>query len=277
MSDTSLLYGLPRIYDVLHAPGTIAEVNGLERIERRFCRGPARRGGRWLEPACGTGRHLRVAARRGRVVAGFDLEVASVAYLETQLARDARRQHGADAGAALRGRRVFVADMTDFVRGLGGLRAGFAFNLINTIRHLPDDAAMLTHLDQMAAVLISGGVYVVGLHMAHYENEFPSEDVWEGRRGDMHVKQIAQYEPGDADSRRELVVSHLVVTQRGRGGVEQRADHLDDAYTLRCYSLEQWKELIHRSPFNIVGEVDEDGEDFPAQPGRYAYFVMSKK
>ena len=58
-------YRLPAWYDILHAAGTAEEVDGLEAIASRWVR-PASRGPmRWLEPACGTGRYLRVIAGRG--------------------------------------------------------------------------------------------------------------------------------------------------------------------------------------------------------------------
>ena len=60
------LYDDPAVYDILHTPGTAREIDVLEFIEAT-CGQP---GGRWYEPACGTGRYLRVAAGRGRRVGG---------------------------------------------------------------------------------------------------------------------------------------------------------------------------------------------------------------
>lgn len=258
------LYDDPEIYDILHAPGTRDEVDGLEQIERRFV-DPAltARARLWLEPACGSGRYLREANRRGIDTVGFDLSEGMIGY-----ARDHSPAPGAGVGRA----EYFNADMTDFARRLGRRRASFAFNLINTIRHLTSDQAMLAHLGQVAQILAPGGVYVVGISLTAYGAEAPSEDVWVGARGRRRVTQVVQFIPPNADgnarSRSELVISHLAV--ESAGGTQ----HRDSRYRLRTYSLEQWKDLIERSPLEVVAEVDEVGQVWPAADGGYHLFVM---
>lgn len=226
-------YPEPGVYDVLHAPGTAAEVDGLQRIAARWVGAKATT---WLEPACGTGRYLRVASRRGIRCIGFDRDPAMVAY--------ARR--GGDPF------RVVVAEMTGFAPALGRARADFAFNLHNTIRHLPSDAAMLAHFSEMARVL-RGGVYAVGLSLTRYGAEEPEEDVWEGRRGRMRVQQLVQYLPPPGRGRFERVVSHVRIERPA--GVTQH----DSTYDLRCYDLAQWRRLVARSPFRIVATVNGAG------------------
>ena len=195
------LYADPVLYDILYTPGTAGEVDALERVERRFasCRLPARR--LWLEPACGTGRYLRVAAGRGRRCLGFDLDEGQLAYAR---------------GRRLRGRgprpRYFQADMTDFMAA-GGLEPGsvdFAFNPVNSLRHLPDDGALLAHFGQMARALKPGALYVVGISLTDYDWLMPEEDLWEGRRGACQVSQLVNYlppEPGTHLDRVERVLS----------------------------------------------------------------------
>lgn len=243
------LYQDPFIYDVLHAPGTAEGVDGLARIAH--CFGGSVRGRRpvWLEPACGTGRFLRVAARRGVRAVGFDLSETMVAY--------AKKRVGP-------GGRVFVADMTAFADKVGRGRVDFAFNPINTIRHLRSDGEMLAHFEQMSLALRPRGVYAVGLSTSAYGLEAPSEDVWEGARGRVRVRQIVQYEP-PSRGRTERVFSHLIVT---RGS---RVEHHDSAYGLRCYSGEQWRRLIGRSALELLAVVDEWGE--PLEPGAFGYAV----
>src|SRR5262245_9807070 len=103
-------YADPLVYDVLHAHGTAADVDALERLERRFV-GPVRGRATWLEPACGTARYLLLASRRGRRCVGFDLEPRMIAYA---------RERAEALPAAIRPR-LFVADMTSFDGG-GRLR-----------------------------------------------------------------------------------------------------------------------------------------------------------
>src|SRR5262245_25273800 len=90
--DRPSLYDHPVLYDIIHAPGTGREVDGLEKIHRRHV-GPATRrpaAGRpqrpvWLEPFCGTARHLRVAAARGISVIGVDRSAAMLGYARRRL------------------------------------------------------------------------------------------------------------------------------------------------------------------------------------------------
>lgn len=258
------LYDDPKIYDILHAPGTPGEVDGLEAIERRFVPPKTLRSGRrWLEPACGTGRYLREAARRGIDVAGFDIARPMLEYAAA---------HAPAPGEGVGEWRFFSADMTDFTRRLRAFRATLAFNLINSIRHLPSDEAMLLHLEQVARALAPGGVYLVGLSLTAYGCEAPSEDVWTGSRGRTRVTQVVQFIPprweGNPRSRSEKVLSHLVVES------PSATEHRDSTYPLRTYSLAQWEALVRRSPLRIRATVDEDGRDHPAADGGYCLFVL---
>jgi len=246
-------YEDPRVFDILHASGTADEVRGLERIARRFCRRHGR-GSTWLEPACGTGRYLRIAARRGFNVIGFDLSPSMVRY-----ARETSKR-GPSTGRS----RFLVADMTRFADRVG--RVDFAFCLINTIRHLESDADMLRHLRAMASALRPGAVYAVGLSTTAYGLESPSEDVWEGRRGACHVKQIVEYFPPTRRTNRfEDVFSHLVITR----GKSQQEEHRDHAYRLRCFSAEQWTRLVRRAGLRLEAITDDRGD--PHTPGLYGY------
>lgn len=271
------LYDDPMVYDILHAPGTAGDVDGLERIAGRFGldrsgsggsgsggsgSGGSGRGGVWLEPACGTARHLRVALARGAEVIGFDNDPAMIAY--------ARRRMGPP------GRwRLSVGDMRDFVRAgvCGAGRVGLAFNLINSIRHLMDDAAMAAHLEQVAEALAPGGVYVVGLSTTMYGMEQPSEDVWTAARGRCRVTQVVQYEPpegADGGDRIERVHSHLMIERPG--GTE----HVNGRYGLRTWSLGEWMGAIGASGLGLVGVCDESGEDMEPTETGYRLYVLRR-
>lgn len=251
-------YSIPDLYDVLHAPGTPEEVDVLRSIQRRAV--GSMRSPRWIEPASGTGRYLLEAARHSVEGVGFDVSAPMVKYAR---ARAARR-------SAARRPRFFLADMRDFDAGRRLGKFDFAFNPINTIRHLSSDAAMRQHLAAMARVLHPHGVYAVGVSLCAYGSEAPTEDVWQGERGAMRVVQVVQYIPptggrGEA-SRAERVFSHLTVTGRG----EER--HIDSSYALRGYNLDQWTGLIRRAGWTIDGATDSHGE--PATPREPGYFVF---
>lgn len=253
------------VYDILHAAGTAEAVDGLERIERLHSR--ARKGLAWLEPACGTARHLRIAAGRGRKVVGFDRLPSMIEYATSRMGPKLLRR--AD---------LFVADMSHFDRHLKRGSIGFAFNLINTIRHLHSDRAMLDHFAAIARVLAPGGVYAVGISLAAYGLEPPTEDTFAGRRGACEVRQFVQYEPAGGRSgalRMERVASHLTIVRgAGRGRTEE---HRDSSYTLRSYDLAQWHKLVERSALRIEATVDEVGDAFAASEPGYAIFVLGAR
>lgn len=259
-------YANPSVYDILHARGTAAEVDGLERVARRFSPKAMAKGARWFEPGCGSARHLRILLRRGKRISGFDHEPVMIQYAKERL----RTIAGSRAATAS----LFVAGMDDFLEARPRLRADFAFNLINTIRHIETDRAMLAHLDSIATVLRPTGVYAVGLSLNLYGFESETEDVWSGSRGTTSVTQVVQYLPPrgeDEPSRLERVVSHMTIQQN------TRTHHVDSDYVLRTYSIEQWTRLIDRSAMRIVGAVDQDGRAIEPSSLGYSVFVLAPR
>ena len=250
-------YSMPMVYDVLHTPGTAEDVRGLARMAERFAGGSTH----WLEPACGTGRYLRSAARLGVRAIGFDAEPGMVEYATESFAKITPKP------------RSFVAQMESFAGAPEAPKPGsigFAFNPINTIRHLPSDDAMLAHFEQMARVLAPGGVYVVGLSLTIYELEQPSEDVWEGSRGRLHVRQVVNYLPA-AHDRFERVVSHLEITRPS--GIER----VDSTYGLRSYNADEWCSLLDRAGWGVVAMVDEQALPIERLELGYGLFVLEPK
>lgn len=257
-------YELPVIYDVLHASGTAREIDILERLAARHAwGGPITR---WLEPACGTARYLRVLASRGRQAVGVDLSEAMIAY--------AARRGRSLAPAARRRYRCVVGDITDLSCIEPCAPFDAAFTPINSLRHLPTDAAMASHLREVCRLLRPGGVYIVGMSSSLYGAESPSEDVWEGRRGSLHVKQVVQYEPPTArrgaGARIERAYSDIAVfTPRGER-------HVAVSYGLRCYSLSQWREHVIGAGFDIAATADQDGCAIDAPLLGYALWVLRR-
>lgn len=267
----SNFYDNAALYDILHRPGTAQEVTFLQRLHTRFGLGP--RSGPWLEPACGSARLARLAAARGQPVAGFDLEPAMIAYARDHTPpRDRPRTH------------FFQARMEDFDAAIPKRgpwsRYGLAFNLINTIRHLHSDRAMLDHFHAVARVLKPGGLYAIGISLSLYAIEQETEDVWQGARGRCKVSQVVQYIPPECTPNRtrgprggnrlERVISHLTIT-RPRG-----EEHRDSAYALRTYDLAQWFALLQRSPFKVRTILGDDGVEIPPPKIGYAIWVLAK-
>ncbi len=236
-------YDEPLIYDVLYGPGTATEVDLLTRIEREHSRSLTPRPRRvWLEPACGSGRYLRVLASRGQPCIGFDRNRAMLAYAQERLGPQQKRRC-----------RLLHADLRRFADAVGDDAADFAFIPVNTLRHLMTGPSVARHFREMARVLRPGGIYVVGISLSCYGEEEVIEDRWEGRRGALHVEQTISYIPPEAALRREQVISHLRI-RRPRGG-----EYRDCSYWLRSYDESQWKSLVRRSPFDRVASLDDEG------------------
>jgi SAM-dependent methyltransferase len=266
------LHADPVVYDILQTPGTAREVDALERVERAYGRrtGFAERS-TWWEPACGTGRYLRVAARRGHRVIGCDIRPEMITYARRRL--EHLRIFGEERA------HLFVGDITasDLAAraGVNGKNAAdppeaadgvadLAFIPVNSLRLLESDQEMLAHLDQIARILRPGGIYVVGISLnaavSEAEDELavdaqPEEDVWVATRGRCRVRQVVNYLPPawSGLARREVVISHLMVERPG--GVV----HDDDRYELRTYTAEQWRDLIAQSPLAHIATLDPDG------------------
>ncbi len=257
------LYQDPVIYDILHWPGTQAEVRGILKTARRFLHRTPRT---FLEPACGSGRCLRVLASKGLQVAGFDLVQPMVDHARATAAKAAKHKSNVH---------VFKADMRRFASKLKPRSIDVAFIPINSIRHLNSDAAMLDHLRQMARVLTPDGIYIVGVSLSAYGLEGITEDVWIGSRGRTRVTQVVTYfppkGPGRGKDRDERVHSHLTI----ESGKTQ--SHADSSYILRAYNLAQWNTLIDRSPLEIIASVDEQGADHPAAEPGYCIFVLRRR
>lgn len=250
-------YDFPGWYDILHAPGTAREIDGLERIEQRFSSAKSKRA--WLEPACGSGRYLRVAAARGVRAIGFDRSEKMIDYARATFRKKRLRAE------------LFVGDMTRFTITRP---ATLAFCPINTIRHLPSNEALLAHLRCVRRALVPGGIYVVGIETCRYGLEFPSEDVWVGKRGRTTVRQTVQYLPPTRRTRIERVISHLEIDTHAGSLC------LDSTYDLRAYSARQWEDCLTRARWRVLGVCDADGHDALRGPrgaivGGYGLHVLS--
>lgn len=268
---TGSLYADPKIYDILYTPGTWRELDVLERIERKYARRdkrPLPPDRLWFEPACGSGRYLRTAAARGRRTAGFDRDEAMLRYI-------CERQPRRSAPPPL----VFQADMADFqsaaqAAGIRPASVAFAFNPVNSIRHLENDRELLCHLEQMAALLKPDAIYIVGISLTDYDLLLPEEDTWIGTRGRCRVTQLVNYlppEPGTERARNERVISHLTIDRPG--GTE----HLDAVYDLRCYNRRQWQALVARSALKWAGSFTARGGPLPSVPQAYQWEVLVRR
>jgi len=252
-------YAHPMIYDILHTPGTSEDVDVLERVATRFdAPGGSRR--RWLEPACGSGRYLRVLASRGHRATGIDLDAGMLDYARKGLVR---------RGLSRRVKLV-EADMTAFAERIGESSHDIAFIPVNSLRHLLDAGSVRRHFHEVARSLKPHGLYLVGISLSLYDEEDPSEDEWIGRRGSCTVRQVVQYLPPERTTRQETVISHIEVERPS--GIEV----FDTTYALRSYDARQWNAALRDSGFERVGSVTDKGKDLPDFPVNYQWDVLRR-
>lgn len=218
------LYDHPAWYDTLHAEDTASWADFLLALNKRHGTG----GPDWLEPACGTGRFLRVLPRRGIRVTGYDNHPGVLSYARARL----------PAGAS-----VLEADMTTFLRPR---QYDLAFCLLGSVRHLLDEQSALQHLERTRRSLKPGGVYVIGLDLVDYRFPEPGEDDWRARRGTLSIDDMVITLPPEREKRRERIIHFLAV------GTPSGRRHYTAEYDLLAYDFQQWQALVRAAGLEVA-------------------------
>lgn len=293
-SDDRSAYVHPEVYDAINTPGTAAEVSGLQDIASRFVlpeirsRKAARRaalGLTWLEPACGSGRYLRVLAARmakaadrgtaGRSI-GLDREQAMLDFARCRIAK-------------LTGR---AADLVHLVRcdirAFGPSRVptasiDFAFCPHNSLRHLGTADDLLRHLRCIRRTLNPRGVYAVGIELngpatrtdtGEQPAQFPSEAVYTARRSGKRFRQVFEYlPPPGPDDPFETVITWAEV-ERGPMTRPMR-EEFASTYRLRAWTLREWHAMLDRAGLREIGVVDSHGRPLAEDRLLYAFRVVA--
>ncbi len=132
-------------------------------------------GARVLEVACGSGQIARRLAHRGWQCAGLDSRKAMLDFLQQE-----SRAEGIFV-------EVLCAKMQSFET-----KTPFsaALNPMSSFRLLQADREAISHLNSMAAVLLSGGVYLLDLSFAGAEDEpaTTTDESWTRSRGEISVR-----------------------------------------------------------------------------------------
>jgi SAM-dependent methyltransferase len=218
------LYDYPRYYDLVFGSDWKAEFDFLRGAFRHYVSGQARR---LFEPACGTGRLVYRLARVGYEVSGLDLNPRAVAWCNRRL-----RKH-------LLPETAFVGDMADFTLPK---KVDGAFNMINSFRHLPSEAAARAHLRCMARALRKGGVYVLGLHLTPTAGEPITAESWSSRRGHLCIN--TRLETYDLDLRLRRERCRMTLDVYSPTDQFQIVDEL----AFRTYTLPQLRRLLAEVP-----------------------------
>jgi SAM-dependent methyltransferase len=187
-----MFHRLAALYDLQYAQKDYeGEVGRLTQLFRRYGRSG---GDRWLDVACGTGRHLELL-RRSFQVTGVDGSA--------DMLRVARRR--------LPGVRLIHADMRSF-RAPGPFDAVSC--LFSAIGHLPDERSLQRTYENFARHLVPGGVAFIE----------PWIDPANFRSGSVHLVSATDSDPvlaRMAYSRRRgphsVIDYHFLVGTKGRG------------------------------------------------------------
>ena len=246
----SNLYDHPAYYDLVFGSDWKAEHDFLMGC---FEKHSPRTVERVFEPACGTGRLLYRLAKQGFQVNGLDLNSHAVEYCNARF-----RRHGLPETA-------FVGDMTDFRLKT---KVDSAFNMINSFRHLCEEAQAEAHMQCMARALRRGGLYILGLHLTPLTRQPMEEESWSARRGNLCVNTRLQTIDRNLSSRRERFRMDCDVY------TPTRSFRLTDEIQFRTYTFDQFDRLIHNSGVFAIEqaydfaydtdepiEVDEGSED----------------
>jgi SAM-dependent methyltransferase len=216
------LYDYPSYYDLVFGSDWKAEFGFLTKCFAKHARCRVRR---VFEPACGTGRLMYRLARAGYEVSGLDLNPRAVEYCNARL-----RRFGFPATA-------FVADMADFRLPR---KADSAFNMINSFRHLPTEAAAERHLRCTAGSLRRGGLYVLGLHLTPTTVPPTEEEAWSARRGNLSVNTRLWTTGRDLRRRQErFSMTYDVHTPT-------KAFRITDEIVFRTYTWPQFRSLVSK-------------------------------
>lgn len=226
-------YDFPRYYDIAFQSETPAEADFIEAACRKYCEFPVTT---LLEPACGTGRLVVELARRGYQVAGFDLSVPALDYLQRRLKR---RNLTATA---------FRADMADFTLPAP---VDAAYCTFDSFRHLLSEDAARSHLRSVAAALRPGGIYILGFHLVPPDAAEECIERWTERRGKTAVTVTLRVTATDRRRRLEQIRISLLVREKG-----SEIRHRDE-FPLRLYTAAQLRRLLASAPeFELLDVYD---------------------
>ena len=227
------VYDYPRYYDLVYGSDWKSEYDFLLGCFQRYARIDVYR---LFEPACGTGRLLFRLGKAGHEVSGLDLNAKAVDYCNRRLVR-----HGLPPS-------VWVGDMADF-RLQRPVDA--SFNMINSFRHLADEASALGHLRAVSAALRVGGLYVLALHLTPTRGMATEEECWSARRGHLAVNARLWTRYHDRHRRLEQCgMTYDVYTPT-------RHIRLTDAVVFRTYTWSQFRQLLQKIPAFEIAAVHD--------------------
>ncbi|TWT32712.1 SAM-dependent methyltransferase [Blastopirellula retiformator] len=239
-SSSADCYDYPQYWDLAFRDETLFEADFVESAADKYAIVPVKS---ILEPGCGGGRLMVELAKRGYQVSGFDLSEPSVRYVQQRLKR---RKLPGD---------VFVGDMTDFTLPKP---IDCVVNFVNTFRHLTTEAAALSHLQQVAAALRPGGLFLLGFHLIPLDADPDCTERSTAKHGQTKVTLTLRVVDFNRRRRLERIRFNLRV-KSGRRDLKLKSE-----YDYRLYTRTQFLKLLEKVPqlqlcetFDFNYDIDE--------------------
>jgi SAM-dependent methyltransferase len=231
-------YSHPKYYEAIFGTDTEKELDFLLSVNRRHGTG----GSLLLEPACGAGRLVAAAARRGLDVVGYDISEPMLAHARRRLS-PARRSHV----------RLFQSRMESFSAPELEGRVDLAFNLVSTFRYLDSEAAARAHLESTRRLLKPQGVYALGFHLTDYARTTLERERWVGQVGRDTVICNTREGLPDRRLRRSPMRNRLRIS--GPAGKDML---IETEWFFRTYDLAQAQRLFRSAGLRAVVTYDFD-------------------
>jgi SAM-dependent methyltransferase len=230
-------YGHPEYYEAIFGTDTVKEMDFLLQLHQHHGTG----GSLLLEPACGAGRLVAEAARRGLDVVGYDISEPMLAHARRRLKPSWRRRV-----------QLHQARMESFaVPALKG-QVDLAFNLVSTFRYLDSEAAARAHLESTRRLLKPGGLYVLGFHLTDYARTTPERERWVGHVGEDTVVCNTREGLPDRRLRRSPMRNRLRITGRDKDLL------IETEWFFRTYDLAQVRRLFRSAGMHVRAMYDFD-------------------
>ncbi len=227
-------YRHPKYYEAIFDADTQTELDFLEAANRLWGTG----GKLWLEPACGAGRLVEGAVRRGYTLIGYDLTPEMLAHAKARLPEDLRHKAHLSEGR-----------MESFApkKWLG--KVDLAFSLVSTFRYLDSQQAAKAHLESTRALLKPGGVFVLGFHLTDYARTWPEHERWVGQVGDEKVVCNTREWPPDRRARRARMRNRLTLS-----GPAEKAGRrtLETNWYFRTWSQKEAAALLAETGWELL-------------------------
>ncbi len=239
-------YAHPKYYEAIFGTDTAKEMDFLLSVNQRHGTG----GSLLLEPACGAGRLVAEAARRGFEIVGYDISEPMLEHARRRLRPAWRRRVS-----------LLPSRMESFSAPEFEGRVDLAFNLVSTFRYLDSEAAARAHLESTRRLLKPQGLYVLGFHLTDYARTTPERERWVGRVGRDTVICNTREGMPERRLRRSPMRNRLRITGPGKDLL------VETKWYFRTYDLTQARRLFRSAGLRLHAMYDFD-YDLEAPVGR---------